>query len=106
MEKEIQPIKNTKTSRWDYTGGDHSFKMWWSIQKANLAFTIALIIGIVLQTLMIIYSNTVLIWIYEAWNESIGTGIFIMPFLLIPITLIVSVLYGAYYKMWKEYKGE
>lgn len=104
--QDIQPIRNPKTGQWDYTGGDHSFSMWWALQCRNIIYSIALIVALVVQSLMIIYYNTVLIWITEAWQDSIGAGIFVLPFLLIPITLIIAVLYGAYYKMWKEFKGE
>lgn len=36
--QDIQPIRNPKTGQWDYTGGDHSFSMWWALQCRNIIY--------------------------------------------------------------------
>jgi hypothetical protein len=67
---------------------------------SNLWLPIAFV-GFVLLTLELIYINTVLGWVAEAYAEGTGTGLFVTPFLFIPLAIFGFTAYKGCYKHWK-----
>ena len=86
----------------DPTGGDHSFRQWfkrmWKIKAIQYFF-----VWFPLLVAEIIGFNTVLGWVGDAFADSIGTGIFTLPFILLPPAAVLILVYKDFYQDWKDY---
>jgi hypothetical protein len=79
---------------------NQDFKHWFWFCIANLWLPIAFV-GFVLLILEIAYFRTVIDWVTEAFDEGIGNGIFVCPFLLLPLAIFGVTAYKGCYKHWK-----
>ena len=92
----LNSIKNI-----DYTKKENqTFKHWFLFCMANLWLPIALI-GLTLLVLELVFFRTVTEWVLEAYAEGTGNGIFVTPFLFLPLTMFGVTAYKGCYKQWK-----
>ena len=85
----------------DYTKEENqTFGKWFQFCMVNLWLPITFV-GFVLLVLELVYINTVMGWVAEAFAEGTGTGLFVTPFLLIPLAVFVLTAYKGCYKHWK-----
>ena len=79
---------------------NQTFKHWFWFCVVNLWIPIAAI-GLTLLVLEIVYIRTVMQWVGEAYAEGTGNGIFVTPFLLLPLAMFGVTAYKGCYKHWK-----
>lgn len=97
-------MENNNLKKVDYTGGDHSFKKWFSIMWKNLYIQL-FVVFITLLILQILNIS----WCIEAWYESLNEGI--MPIImvsmgmLIPISGTLIIAYKSFYQFWNDLKN-
>jgi hypothetical protein len=58
-----------------------------------------------LLVLEIVFARTVAIWVLEAYAEGTGTGLFVTPFLFLPLAMFGVTAYKGCYKHWKYVCG-
>lgn len=97
---------NKKTGKIDFLNGDHSFKNWLNIMAVKNIYLELFIVALVL--LIIEIANLGFIWyvILEAFADSIFAGLLCSFGSMIPITMIFFISYLAFYKFWKQLKGD
>ena len=89
-------------SKIDYTKKENqTFKNWFVFCMVNLWIPITFV-GLVLTILEFTYFNTVLGWISEAFNEGVGTGIFVTLFLPLPLAIFGITAYKGLYQHWND----
>lgn len=98
--KEIQKQKS-----WFHTDVEfeNSFKFWFALQWQN-AYIQIFIAFFVLLILEIVKFGTVWNWLTESYSEGIGTGLFVTPFLFLPITGAVIVAYKGFWQYFNDIK--
>ena len=83
---------------------NQTFTNWFWFCVANLWLPITLV-GFVLLVLEIVFVRTVAIWVLEAYAEGTGTGLFVTPFLFLPLAMFGVTAYKGCYKHWKYVCG-
>ena len=85
----------------DYTKEENqNFKQWFKFCMINLWLPITFV-GFSLLSLEIVYFRTVMEWVGESYAESLGTGLFVTPFLFLPLAIFGITAYKGCYKHWK-----
>jgi len=85
----------------DYTKKENqTFKNWFVFCMVNLWLPITFI-GFILSVLEFVYFDTVREWISEAFDQGVGTGIFVTLFLPIPLVIFGLTAYKGCYRHWK-----
>lgn len=109
MAKKNTPIEYVKTqSSWFKTDDDikfeNSFKFWFALQWQN-HFIHIFALFITLLILEIFNFNTVYGWVLEAYYDSIGTGIFVTPFIFLPLIGTIAVVYKGFWQFFNDLKN-
>ena len=88
----------------DYTGGDNSFKNWFSIMWKNFFIQFFIIFTSMLVAQIINFD-----WCIEAWYEAVNEGT--MPAIMVSIAMCLPSLgvfiisYKAFYQFWNDLKN-
>jgi len=85
----------------DYTGGDHSFKKWFSIMWKNLYIQL-FVVFLTLLILQVTHISWCIESFYEAKYEGIMPLIMVSLGMLIPISGTLIIAYKAFYQFWRD----
>ena len=86
----------------DFTKKENqTFKNWFWFCMSNLWIPIVVVSGVLLG-LELAYLQTVIGWLMESYDEGIGTGLFVTPFLFIPLTIFSVTIYKGLYQHWND----
>lgn len=95
-----------KQESWFHTEVDfeNSFKWWFALQWQNKYIQI-FIAFFTLLVLQLINFKTVWGWLMESYNQSTGTGIFVTPFMFLPLAGTLIVAYKGFYQFFNDLKN-
>lgn len=99
-------MKSTNQKSWFHTDVDfeNSFKFWFALQWQNkyIQLFILFFSGLVFELYNI---NTIFSILLETYSENIGTGLFVTPFLFIPIGGVLIISYKGFWQYFKDIKN-
>lgn len=88
----------------DLLNGDHSFKMWFKIMWKN-GYIFLFLVGLTALILELINIRDVFGWTIDAWHEGIAAGALVTVGNFIPILIVGSIAYKAFYQYWNDLKN-
>lgn len=95
-----------KQSGWLKTDVDfeNSFKFWFALnwQNKNIQLFAVFLPLLILQ---IVKFSTVWGWLVEAYDDSIGTGLFVTPFMFLPAIGTFAIVYKGFYQHFNDIKN-
>lgn len=98
-------MENKKQTSWFHTDVDfeNSFKYWFALQwqNKNILYFVPFVTLLILQ---IINFSTVWGWLIESYDDSIGTGIFVTPFMFIPLVGTFLIVYKGFWQHFDDMK--
>lgn len=105
--QDFKDMKETKKqSGWLKTDVDfeNSFKFWFALnwQNKNIQLFAVFLPILILQ---IVKFSTVWDWLLEAYDDSIGTGLFVSPFMLLPLLGTLAIVYKGFYQHFDDLKN-
>lgn len=94
-----------KQTSWFHTDVDfeNSFKFWFALQWQNTYIQLFVVFFTVL-TLQLINFKTVWGWLMDSYNDSIGTGIFVTPFMFLPLAGASIIAYKGFFQYFDDLK--
>lgn len=91
-----------KINKINYTKKENQdFKHWFQFCMVNLWLPITFV-GFILTILQFVYLDRVMGWVSEAYDEGLGTGIFVTPFLFLPLAIFGVTAYKGCYQHWND----
>lgn len=101
----IDKLLDKKQESWFHTEVDfeNSFRWWFALQWQNKNI-FYFIVYFTLLILQLVYFKTIWGWLEESYSEGIGTGLFVSPFMLIPIIGTFYIVYKGFYQHFNDLK--
>lgn len=98
-------MKKKKQERWFRTDVDfeNSFKFWFALNWQNKNIQLFAIF-FPLLVLQLVKFPTVWGWLMEAYDDSVGTGLFCTPFMFIPLAGTIALVYKGMYQHFNDLK--
>jgi hypothetical protein len=104
MSTKIEETK--KQERWFRTdvNFENSFKFWFALnwQNKNIQLFVVFFTLLILQ---LANFKTILGWLMESYDEGIGTGLFVTPFMFIPLIGTFLLAYKGMYQHFDDLKN-
>lgn len=97
-------FKKLDIKKIDFTKKENqTLRNWFALQwqDKNILYFLPFI---TLLTLQLINLETVWGWLIEAYNDSTMTGIFVTPFMLLPLAGVLIIAYKGFYQFWDDMK--
>ena len=99
-------METKKQKRWLKTDVDfeNSFKYWFALnwQNKNIQF---FVLFFTMLTLQIVNFKTVWGWLIESFEDSLGVGLFVTPFMFIPIIGTFLLVYKGFWQHFNDIKN-
>jgi len=99
-------METKKQESWFHTDVDfeNSFKYWFAFQwqNKNIHYFIPFMTMLVLQ---LTNFKTVWGWLMESYDDGIGTGLFVTPFMFIPIIGTFLLVYKGFWQHFNDIKN-
>lgn len=106
MNKNNTPIQyEEKQTSWFKTDNnivfENSFKFWFALQwqNKNIQIFVAFLIVFILE---IVNFNTVYGWLIDSYNDGILTGIFVTPFMFLPLAGALIIVYKGFWQYFND----
>jgi hypothetical protein len=99
-------METKKQESWFHTDVDfeNSFKYWFALQWQNKYIQIFFVF-FTLLTLQLINFETVWGWLIDSYKDSTMTGIFVTPFMFLPLAGVLIVAYKGFYQYFNDLKN-
>lgn len=82
---------------------ENSFKFWFALQWQNRYIQL-FVMFFALQIAELVGLNDIVEALYVAYDDGIGTGLFVTPFVLLPLAGMLIIGYKGFWQFWNDIK--